>query len=247
MYKFIHFLHLKDRENETLNLGSLTPASVCLISISHTCVLSHFSSVWRFATHQAPLSMGFSRQQYWSGLPYPPPGDLPNPGIEGFPGGSEVKASACNVGDLGLIPGWGRSLREGNGNPLQYSCLENPMDGGAWWATVHGVTKSRTRLSDFTITYHYQPRDRTAAPATPALQVNYLQWATWEAPIISHYLSSSWLWMSWGNTSWCPSRRVDTVFQGKSGTCHFSQAKWVTIMYTKGWEPPLIPVLKYVT
>ena len=57
---------------------------------------------------------------------------------KGFPGGAEVKASACNVGDLGLIPGLGRSPGEGNGNPFQYSCLENPMDGGAWWATVHG-------------------------------------------------------------------------------------------------------------
>ena len=63
---------------------------------------------------------------------------------------SEVKASASNAGDLGSIPGSGRSPGEGNGNPLQYSCLENPMDGGAWWATVHGVTKSRTRLSDLT-------------------------------------------------------------------------------------------------
>ena len=52
---------------------------------------------------------------------------------EGFPGGSEVKASACNTGDLGSIPGSGRSPGEGNGNPLQYSCLENPMDGEAWW------------------------------------------------------------------------------------------------------------------
>ena len=58
--------------------------------------------------------------------------------------------SACNAGDLGLIPGLGRSPGEGNGNPLQYSCLENPMGGGAWWDTVHGVAKSRTRLSDFT-------------------------------------------------------------------------------------------------
>ena len=58
--------------------------------------------------------------------------------------------SACNAGDLGLIPGSGRSPGEGNGNPLQYSCLENPLDGGAWWATVHGVAKSRTRLNDFT-------------------------------------------------------------------------------------------------
>ena len=56
--------------------------------------------------------------------------------------GSEVKGSACNAGDLGLIPGSGRSPGEGNSNPHQYSCLENPMDGGAWWATAHGVTKS---------------------------------------------------------------------------------------------------------
>ena len=73
-----------------------------------------------------------------------------------FPGGSEVKASACNVGDLGSIPGLGRSPGEGNGNPLQYSCLENPMGGGAWWATVHGVAKSRTRLSTFTLTFSFK-------------------------------------------------------------------------------------------
>ena len=71
-----------------------------------------------------------------------------------FPGGLEGKASAFNAGDLGSIPGWGRSPGEGNGNPLQYSCLENPMDGEAWWATVHGVTKSWTRLSDFTWLIH---------------------------------------------------------------------------------------------
>ena len=68
----------------------------------------------------------------------------------GFPGGSEVKASACNAGDPGSIPGSGRSPDEGNGNPLQDSGLGNPMDGGAWWPTVHGVTKSWTQLSDFT-------------------------------------------------------------------------------------------------
>ena len=62
----------------------------------------------------------------------------------GFPGGSEVKACARNAGDLGSIPGSGRFPGEGNGNPLQYSCLENPMDRGAWWATVHGVAKSQT-------------------------------------------------------------------------------------------------------
>ena len=71
----------------------------------------------------------------------------------GFPGGSEVKASACNAGDLGLIPGSGRFPGEGTSNPLQYFCLENPMDGGAWWATVHVVAKSQTQLSDFTFTF----------------------------------------------------------------------------------------------
>ena len=66
------------------------------------------------------------------------------------PGGSDSKASAYNVGDPGSIPGSGRSPGEGNGNALQYSCLENPMDGGSWQATVHGVAKSWTRLSAFT-------------------------------------------------------------------------------------------------
>ena len=65
-----------------------------------------------------------------------------------FPGGSDGKASACNVGDPGLIPGSGRSPGDGNGNLLQYSCLENSMDGEAWRATVHGVVKSQTQLSN---------------------------------------------------------------------------------------------------
>ena len=59
-----------------------------------------------------------------------------------------VKKSTCNMGDLGLIPGLGRSLGGGNGNPLQYSCLENSMDRGAWQTTVHGAAKSQTQLSD---------------------------------------------------------------------------------------------------
>ena len=59
-------------------------------------------------------------------------------------GGSDSKESACNAGDLGLLPGFRRPPGEGNGNPLHYSCLENPMDRGAWWAIVHGVTKSQT-------------------------------------------------------------------------------------------------------
>ena len=73
------------------------------------------------------------------------------PGVARVRHNSEGKVCACNVGDLGLIPGWGRSPGEGNGNPLQYSCLENPVDEEAWWATVYGVAKSRTWLSNFTL------------------------------------------------------------------------------------------------
>ena len=79
---------------------------------------------------------------------------LPLP-FGGFPGGSEGEVSACSVGDLGSIPGLGTSPGEGDGNPLQYSCLGNPMDGGAWWATVRGVTKGQTQLSNFTFTFMY--------------------------------------------------------------------------------------------
>ena len=64
--------------------------------------------------------------------------------IGDFPGGSDGKASVYNAGDPGSIPGQGRSPGKRNGNPLQYSCLENPTDRRAWWATVHGVAKSRT-------------------------------------------------------------------------------------------------------
>ena len=65
----------------------------------------------------------------------------------GFPGGSDGEKSSCNVGDPSLIPRSGRSPREGNGNPLQYSCLENPMDRGAWKATAHGVARVRHNLA----------------------------------------------------------------------------------------------------
>ena len=72
--------------------------------------------------------------------------------IEGFPGDSDSKESACHAGDtgdVGSIPGWGRSPGEGNGNPLQYSCLENSMDRGAWRATAHGVTEELDTTNTF--------------------------------------------------------------------------------------------------
>ena len=72
---------------------------------------------------------------------------------QGFPDGSDGKESASNARDLGSIPGSGRSPGGGDGNPLHHSCLENPKDRGTWWATVHGVSKSQTRLSNsFTFT-----------------------------------------------------------------------------------------------
>ena len=65
-----------------------------------------------------------------------------------FPGGSDGKESACSAGDPSSILGLGRSPGKGNGNPLQYSCLEDPMDRGAWWATVHGIAEGWTQLND---------------------------------------------------------------------------------------------------
>ena len=71
-----------------------------------------------------------------------------------FPGGSDGKVSAYNVVDLGLTPGSGRSSGEGNGNPLQYPRLENPMDRGSWWATIHGIAESdMTKQIHFTLLY----------------------------------------------------------------------------------------------
>ena len=95
--------------------------------------------------------------------------------------------SACNAGDQGSIPGLGRSPGEGHGNPLQYSCLENPMDRGAWRAIVHGVAKSRTPLSDFTFTLRGQQRMRW--------------WEAWCAAV--HGIAKSRTWLSdWTELNW---------------------------------------------
>ena len=82
---------------------------------------------------------------------------------------AQTVESACGAGDQGWIPGSGRSPGEGNGNPLQYSCLENPMDGGAWKAAVHGVAKSWTRLSDFTFTFHFHALEKEMATHSSVL------------------------------------------------------------------------------
>ena len=79
----------------------------------------------------------------------------------GFSGGSDSKETSRNAGDLGSVPGLGRSLADGSDFPLQGSCLENSMDRGAWWATVHEVAKSQTRLSDLTHTHTHTRAERS--------------------------------------------------------------------------------------
>ena len=76
-----------------------------------------------------------------------------NPGLPGLPGGSDGKELPASAGDLGSIPGSGRSFGGGYAKPHQHSCLENPMDRAAWWATVHGVSKSQTQLATNTFTF----------------------------------------------------------------------------------------------
>ena len=87
-----------------------------------------------------------------------------------FSGGSDGKASACNTGDLGSVPGSGRSPGEGNSNPLQYSCLENPMDGGAWQAIVHGIAESDATEQLYFLSLHFigSKEARTRVSDTPS-------------------------------------------------------------------------------
>ena len=79
-----------------------------------------------------------------------------------------LRFQASTAGSTGLIPGQGTN-GEGNGTPLQYSCLENPMDGGAWWAAVHGVAESWTRLSDFPFTFHFNALEKEMATHSSVL------------------------------------------------------------------------------
>ena len=114
-----------------------------LITICHHTKITKYYLLYSHAVLYISMSQGLYFPIPFSNFALPPfPLD--------FPGSSDGKASIYNAGDLGSIPGLGRSPGEGNGNPLQDYCLENPMDRGAWQATVHGVAKSQTRLSDFT-------------------------------------------------------------------------------------------------
>ena len=115
---------------------------VCVFVCYLLSCVQLFATPWA-VTCQAPLSMELSRHEYWSGLPFPSP-----------------KYSLMYVY---YISG------EGNGTPLQYSCLENPMDGRAWWAAVHGVVKSWTRLSNFTFTFHFHALEKEMATHSSVL------------------------------------------------------------------------------
>ena len=100
---------------------------------------------------------------------------LPTPVFLGFPCGSAGKESACNVGDLGSSPALGRSPGEGNGNPLQCSCLENPRDRAAWWAAVYGVAQSRTRLKRLSSSSSSSSRDSYREGNGTTLQYSWLE------------------------------------------------------------------------
>ena len=171
---------LQEEQKNIPNRETGRKALISLVERSFLCggsglvskLCSTLVTTWTAAC-RAPLSMGFSRQEYWSGLPFPSAGDIPDPAIKLWSPTLQadslwryviVKFSVIlkcaqgifqmvlllknlpdNAGDirgLSLIPGLGRSPGGGNDNSLQYSCLENPMDRGAWWTTVHGVAES---------------------------------------------------------------------------------------------------------
>ena len=121
-----------------------------MLTLSHVQL---FATHWTVA-HQAPLSMGFPRQEYWSGVPFPV---LEDPAHLGIKPSSPASLTLADTFFTTEPPGkpisnkyYRELVGEGKGTPLQYSCLGNPMDRGAWWGAVHGVAKSRTRLSNFT-------------------------------------------------------------------------------------------------
>ena len=201
-----HFSHFTSvfRNQLILCVALHHSSSTQSLSCVQYCPIVHSSSVWTQAL-QTPLSMEFSRQEFWSGLPFPPSEDLPNPGIEPeSPVSLVLQVCSLPLSHQGsqwciafrpskmvcqTIPRWlslelptafylfpGNltfskifTLGEGNGTPLQYCCPENPMDGGAWQAAVHGVAKSRTQLSDFTFTFHFSALEKEMATHSSVL------------------------------------------------------------------------------
>ena len=109
----------------------------------------------------------------------------------GFPGGSDGKKSTCSVGNLGLIPGSGRYPGDGNGYLLQYSCLENPMDRGAWWAAVCRVAKSWTQLSEFYFSLKAMRQDKMCLEEAWIKKKRYQRIKTCKAERLGRYQSYS--------------------------------------------------------
>ena len=133
---------------------------MCIHVLSHVCL---FVTPWTVA-RQAPLSTEFSRQEYWRGLPFPTPEDLPKPGIKPV-----SLAFPALAGRFFTTSATWEAQSLAYGTPLQYSCLENPMDKGAWKAAVHVVTKSWTGLSDFTFTFHFHELEKEMATHSSVL------------------------------------------------------------------------------
>ena len=142
---------------EILAFRMLAPYQVCALlillpipwAVFSCCSLCCFSLPPNLIAHVSSVGLIFpaSLAGVQTGLSFPTPPSLGRSTACRLPGGSDSKESACNVEHLGSIPGLRRSLGEGNGYPLQYSCLENPKDRGVWWATVHGAAKIQTWLN----------------------------------------------------------------------------------------------------
>ena len=125
-----------------------------------------------------------------------------------------------------LLGSYNGRTREGNGTPLQYSCLENPMDGGAWWAAVHGVTKSWTRLSDFTFTFHFHALEKEMATHSCSCLENPRDGGAWWAVIYGVAQSRTRLkWLSSSSNG----RTISSNFQGQLwdlSICRFQHPQW---------------------
>ena len=127
-------------------------------------LLSRFSRIRlcvtpQTAAHQALPSLGFSKQEHWSGLPFPSPTHESEI--------AQLCPTLCNPMEFSRPEYTG--VREGNGTPLQYSCLENPREGRAWWAAIYGVARSWTRLSNFTFTFHFHALEKEMATPSSVL------------------------------------------------------------------------------
>ena len=169
------------------------------------------ATLWTI-TRWVPLSIGFSRQEYWSGFPCPPPGDLPNPGIESrsptlqehsSPSEPPGKSQPANVGDI--RDGSGRSPRGRQGNPLQDSCLENPMDRGAWRFTVHRVTKSQTWLKRLSM----QAKPSKAYSEVRQHFIQIVQITTLQLTFVKHFITLKLSELPSGNKSSAHLRNIN--------------------------------------